>query len=55
MERAVELVDGLTAQLESAQDHGALALLGTKLHDAQTELTRVEERWVAISLELEES
>ena len=55
MDRAVELVDDLTAQLGSAQDHAAMALLGTKLHDAQTELNRVEEHWVAISLELEES
>jgi ATP-binding cassette subfamily F protein uup len=47
--------DRLQTQLEDAgSDHVVLADLGRQLADAQAELERVEERWLELSVELDE-
>lgn len=46
-------VEALTAELTTSDDHETLAALGTQLTEAQSELDSAEERWMEISMELE--
>jgi ATP-binding cassette subfamily F protein uup len=49
IERAQRVVDRLRDELAAAAEHTQLAAVGTRLADAQQELTRLEERWLELA------
>jgi ATP-binding cassette subfamily F protein uup len=53
MAKAQKRVETLSERLERTTDHGELVELGTDLAEAQSELDRLEEAWVEVSLTLE--
>ena len=49
IEKAQRVVDRLRDELAASADHIQLAAVGTRLADAQHELTRLEQRWLELA------
>ncbi len=53
--KATNKVEALQADIETLTDHQKLADVGTELQRAQKHLDEIEERWIELSVELEDS